>query len=233
MKRVFDEIERQASKVREHLFIRLIDETPASLVKARFRFWAPGFIHLGMTFRDVNKFIIPFDNPKDKFEAAINEHAEVDSKHWNMLLHDLGVLELDREMRLSDSIRYIWGDEYSFIREYIYSFVSRCMRCGDDVMKRAAVMESAEAGVKTFFSAVERSSDKFKKQYGQELLYFGSEHIKSETENAFTSNIFEEISLDEEKCEECLALVREHFAAVKVFLDNKYSTTMSKPELVP
>ncbi|VVM24532.1 hypothetical protein BSPWISOXPB_4550 [uncultured Gammaproteobacteria bacterium] len=44
--------------------------------------WAPLFVHLAMTFRDINQMFYFTKHPKNDKQKAINAHAEIDSTHW-------------------------------------------------------------------------------------------------------------------------------------------------------
>lgn len=49
--------------------------------------------YFGLAFKDINDFVIKYPDPKDKFERAINDHAEEDVTHYLIFLdewEDLG-----------------------------------------------------------------------------------------------------------------------------------------------
>lgn len=230
MKVVFNEISRLAIDLRSHPFINLALNAPESKAKERLQFWAPGFIHLSMTFRDINNLFLIKKDSDDVLSSAISKHAAVDNQHWKLFLHDLSLLGINKKIYLNDAIPLIWNDDFLFIRKYMYAFIANCEKSSSSVYRRAALMEAAEAGVRTFFSAIQHTAEAFRKQYGASLEYFGPAHIKSETENPLDTDVFEEICLDGAERKACLELVENHFREINIFLDKKYAISKDRPE---
>lgn len=229
MKRVFKQIRERSNAIECHALFRDIHSIAVDEVSDKMKVWAPLFIHLTMTFRDINQMFYYFSRPRDVYELEINAHAEIDSTHWRFLLDDLKAIGMDGQpLFYKEHLDQIWSDSGAPIRRYMYALVQRAQSCGDSAFLRAAVMESGEATVKLFFSTTQLMAQRFKQATGKTLKYFGDEHIRSELDNPVDHSIFEEVKLDEATLKTALQLVNAHFDKFKDFLDAKYVITFGK-----
>lgn len=233
MKQVFDNINKRKDSFKDHPIFEISLKSDPALAKERFEFWAPGFIHLSMTFRDINTVFLPYKNPENDYQREISEHAAVDAEHWHMLLKDLDTLGLNKQKSLNNAISEIWDEQYRPAREYMYSVVNRLVNTNGCHFKKMALMESGEAGVKLFFGVVAHNSEEFERIYKQQLYYFGNAHVEDEIAHAADLSIFDEVELDPELRDECIALTNEHFDGFKQFLDYKYQLSKDHPAFQP
>lgn len=172
MKRVFDFIEKEKEKIYNHPDLvreRAVDngENPNFFkipVHRKFD-WLPSFIHLSMTFSDINTMYLKYENPTNEYQKAINDHVDEDSEHYKLFLHDLQVLGFDESQLLSESILQIWTSKTVEVRRYIYSVLGRVIACGDNVFLKAACMQAMESSVGMFFEISQAHSEYFKKTY--------------------------------------------------------------------
>jgi len=186
--------------------------------------WTPMFIHISLTFRDLNTMYLPYPIPKNAFEAELNAHCEEDATHWTMLLDDLRALGIDRPILTSDVIRFIWSDLTRPSRRYMYSVCKAAWDAGDDVFLRFAFLEANEAMVGLYFDAVETAARRCAEQTGITLRYFGGEHMERENAAAVSSSLFEDAPIDELVLQAALENAQPHFQAFEEFL--KYGRWM-------
>ncbi len=223
MNRIFSHIESKAEQINHHAFMKLMNElTPESSYKL-FKEITIAFVHLTMTFRDLNRLYYCYSEPKDIYQEYVNAHAEEDTKHWQFLLMDMEALSVDKTLPLTQAIPELWHDENLYLRKYIYSVLARAKSCSTCAIRRLTAMESGEAGVRVFFTGIKRSAAMVKALKGINLTYFGEHHIDTEMATKVNIDPFKEVTLADEDLAFCLNLVDEHFASFTEFLDSKYA----------
>jgi len=229
MRRIFARIERQKKLLEKHPFFARAREIDGEGIEKKLKIWAPLFVHLTMTFRDINLMYYVCPTPGTDFERAINAHAHIDGTHWKMLAADLDTLGLDREVAsYGDAMAAIWSDCGAPIRNYMYWVMHRAQRCGASPFLKMAAMESGEATVKMFFATTKRVASLYEKKTGAKLAYFGDNHMDSETDNAVDLKLFEEIELDQPTLREAVWIVDDHFEKFEAFLNHKLEITFDK-----
>lgn len=221
MQRLIAEIEKSAAEVMDHDFIKILENTSPEESLATLQYFATSFIHLSMTFRDINTLYYMYDNPKSDHERLVDAHGREDAKHWRMLLHDLEALSVNTTQTTNDAIERFWRDEDLYIREYIYSVLSRARRCSGNPVWRMAAMEAGEAGVRVFFTVIRANAAKIKQNLGIHLRYFGEEHVDTEMETKLETSAFESIKLSDEDYAFCREIVADHYVSNEKFLDQK------------
>lgn len=227
MEQIYKRIAERVAHAQNHPLFDRIERIQTSDVPRYMRTWSHQFIHLGMTFRDVNRMYLAYPNPKDAFEIQINNHAEVDSTHWKFLLADLKKIGIaDQVNTLEQAVTMIWSESSVAVRHYIYSLVHRAISCGQSPFLWAACMEAGEATVKAFFTAARTLARKFQDCTGHTLQYFGEDHINSEIDNPIDDQLFRVHVLPDGLASQALSLVDQHFDHFGPFLDHKYQLTI-------
>ncbi|AIO67468.1 hypothetical protein [Burkholderia oklahomensis] len=223
MKKVLDRIRAKKETLADHPFFPQLANVTVPEIKELMRTWAPLLIHFAMTFRDINRMYYHYKKPADKLQRAINEHVDVDSSHWQLMVADLKTLDTnDKASDCESAIKLIWDDTGEPVREYMYSVMARARRCGDCPLLRMAAMEAGEATSKIFFTTSRRIAAAYEADTGDRLRYLGAEHIDSEMDHPIDSSVFLEQPLSNEKRAEAISLVDEHFSSFRAFLDYKY-----------
>lgn len=229
MKRVYEFIDSEKEKLHGHSLFRDALKISEDEVEDKLKIWAPLFVHLTMTFRDINLFYYAYQYPKSPLEAAVNAHAKIDSCHWHYLVNDLKKIGIYNEIcNYEDAMNIIWSTKGDPIRNYIYSVLRRAQTCFDSPLLRATAMESGETTVKMFFQTTRYVAAIFKEKTGKSLQYFGDDHINSEIDNSVDTKLFESVELDLETYRIAMNIVKEHFEEFKVFLDYKYFLTFNR-----
>lgn len=229
MKRIFSQIKTRIDAIESHPLFRDVHTLEDEQIPSMMKVWAPMFIHLSMTFRDVNRMFYAYLQPRDAYEREITAHADVDATHWRFLLDDLKTIGNDDDPCFyEEHLKQIWSDAGAPIRRYMYALVVRAQSCGESPYLRVASMESGEATVKLFFATTRLMAGRFKQVTGQTLKYFGEDHIRSEIDHAVDTPLFEKITIDDTTATTALTLVDAHFDKFKEFLDAKYFITFGK-----
>ena len=226
MKTILNHIEKRATEVNNLPFFKLFDQVDAEQGYELLRKFAPSFVHLAMTFRDLNLLYLVAENPDNKYEREINAHAIADSEHWHFLLEDLELLSLNSEKPLTDTIKLLWADQDTYIREYIYSVLTR-VAIAKDYKEKFVLMEAAEAGVRVFFDTLKKNAKKIYDSRGIELKYFGDTHIDTEIETELDASVFDELEIPEAEQQKYIELVNAHYKSNRKFLDGKYKVALN------
>lgn len=219
MKRLLERMEHTANQIENHQFAQLMDHASPQELLGVMRSLTNTFIHLTMTFRDINTLYFMYDAPGNPMERMVDAHAREDAEHWRMILHDLNALSLNVEQCVSDSMLDFWQDANLFAREYIYSVLTRARRCSENHLWRMAAMEAAEVGVRVFLEIINRNTQRMCHELDIELVYFGKKHLVTEVDTQLETSPFEEIVLKEEDFTFCAAIAEEHLADNKVFMN--------------
>ncbi|MFJ3368230.1 hypothetical protein [Pseudomonas sp. NPDC086251] len=219
MRRVFAEIDRQTENLRSHEAFLMISDLSSAEAVQTLKGWGPLFVHLTMTFRDINLMYNLYPDPANDLERAINAHAAVDATHWEMLVTDLNALGVSDDVKsYKDAMTILWSQPGRPIRDYIYWVLHRAQRCGSSPLLKLTAMESCEATVKTFLTHTRPVRALFESATGAKLNYFGEGHIDSEVDNAINLSIFQEVELDPQTLTLALWIVNAHFDDFKVFI---------------
>lgn len=229
MQRIFRQIAERKERTQGHAFFSRAHEISEDSVVEKLRIWAPLFVHLAMTFRDINRMYYVYPTPSSDFERAINAHAKVDGTHWQLLIDDLRAIGVDKDVGgYGDAVRAIWSDRGEPIRNYMYWVLHRAQRCASSPFLKIVAMESGEATVKLFFSTTSHVASAFERKTGAKLGYFGNRHVESEIDNAVDLRPFEAVVLDDETLRHARWIVEDHFEKFNAFLDYKLQITFPK-----
>jgi hypothetical protein len=229
MHRVLARISEQSQLAARHDFFTLARGIGADGVTAKLRIWAPLFVHLAMTFRDVNRMYYAYARPANALEHAINAHAQVDATHWQMLVDDLAAIGIDHEVAsYGDAMKAIWSERGVPIRHYMYWVLHRAQRCARSPCLKLAAMAAGEASVGLFFATTRRVASLFEAETGRKLGYFGDSHARSEADHPLDLRAFEDIQLDEDTLREAHWIVDDHFEKFTAFLDYKRQITFAQ-----
>jgi len=80
--------------------------------------------HFIMIFDDINKYVIPFNSPKDQYEKIINIHTKEDAHHWPWYIHDLKALGFDQNQRITQTLEFLLAEKLAPSRELGYKSIS-------------------------------------------------------------------------------------------------------------
>lgn len=175
--------------------------------------WFPCLAHFAMTFKDLNNDILKDESSDYPLQEMINQHTSQDGSHWKLYLKDLEALEIDRTMKFSEFLKFMWGDETLKIRRLSNNLVALC-RYQTDLLLKIAVIEASEATAIPAFQAMAQVSEELKAITNKQYFYFSSTHLNLETghihldaEQDETEDFLLNIELNEEQKAQAFKLV--------------------------
>ncbi|OBK12234.1 hypothetical protein [Mycobacterium asiaticum] len=168
-----------------------------------------------MQFRDMNRWVLRFPEPRDEYEWLINLGTLEDEKHSRMFLEDWRKLDLDSRLgwRTSDMLWWLFlsPDQETFRRSGI-EFIRLAVDDGDDALIRFGHSEAGEATGHVMLSNTARVAAVLSGQTGLEYRYFGPYHLDLESGHvANTEGLFEAVVLDTDRRERASDACRRMF----------------------
>lgn len=180
----------------------------------------PEMAYFIMSFGDINRYVIPFTNPKDEFERAVNKHAEEDSNHWRWYLSDLEDMNFNQKTTLIDSLKFLWSTQLSPSRKLVYELIS--LLANRPVKIRLAIIEAIEATGHVTFSILKKITNDLPD--GKTLKFCGDVHLNHETGHTMCtdSEIIKQLCFSLNEIETTNILVDKCFQSFHGFMDQLY-----------
>lgn len=183
----------------------------------------PAMSHFVMSFSDLNKYALPFPNPKDALERAVNTHAQEDSHHWPWFLHDLQSLSLNTPTTLVDSLRFLWSEQLQASRRLVYHLFA--LTANKPAQQRIVVIEMIESVGNAVFTVINHVVSEARIP----LKYCGDMHLSRETGHAIGSHgaLLDTLTFSPQEAQEARAAIESGFQAFSAFLSElaDYSRT--------
>ena len=184
--------------VEEHPFFEWL-HTDAAPLEERLQF-APMGAYFIMQFRDMNRWVLRFPQPRDEFEWVVNFGTYEDEKHSRLFLEDWHKLRLDQRLgwRASDTLWWLFlsPDQEVFRRSGI-EFTALAVEDGEDALIRFGHSEAGEATGHVMLDNSSKIATMLSEETGEDYRYFGSYHLDLETGHvANIEGVFEEATLD-------------------------------------
>jgi hypothetical protein len=217
MKHVLKHILRQKREfAREELFVRLNDERLTPRERLAF---IPAMAHFIMSFGDLNRYVLRYEDPQNELERAVNTHTIEDETHWKWYLDDLTLLGLDNASSKTEVLRQLWGDESQASRKLTYRLIQLCK--DTDATERLALIEVMEETGNVMFNALAPVARTLAADEGIRLPFCGDHHLAMETGHTIGSDhrLLAEIELDDETRARLVGLVDQAFVAFSAFIE--------------
>jgi hypothetical protein len=181
MQRVIRYIDARTKELEAHPFIGWLSNTSIPST-TRLSAWLPCAAFFVFGFKDLNAEALPYPEEEarmDPLKRAINEHGAEDSMHWPWYLSDLRTLGLDREMTLTEALRFLWGQQTVAQRRAVYRLYALCERAQAPII-RYCLIAALESYAHLLFATVTRVSEEFEEETGKRLQYLGATHFGRE-----------------------------------------------------
>jgi hypothetical protein len=208
MHRIIANRDAKQARLHQHRFFRLVEDDALPL-EQKLNF-APIMAIFVMNFRDMNKWVIRFQQPDSTYESVINGGTVEDETHSKLFLEDWRKLHLDDRLGWSASDVIWWlflSDETESFRYYGIEFMRLCVEDGGDPAIRFCHSESGEACGNVFFRRVSPVADRLAESRGVTYRYFGTFHLDLEDGHVLESeDIFDQIALNEQQFHKGLEL---------------------------
>ncbi len=161
----------------------------------------PVLVLFVMNFRDMNLWVIRFEEADDVFKQTINGSTTEDETHSRMFLEDWRKLHLDDRLGWNTTDLLWWlflAEEMEEFRELGAEFVRLCVDDGGDPLVRFAHSEAAEACGNVFFTVAAPLADALGERRNVVYRYLGTFHLDLETGHVLHSeDVFQDQPLTE------------------------------------
>ncbi len=223
MREVIEHIDRKTEKLRLNPFITWLKEpTPE---RDRLSAWLPAAAFFVFGFKDLNAEIFRYPEGEaaaDPLKKAVNDHASEDSNHWQWYLSDLHKLGLDRPMKFSEALRYLWSEETRTQRMATYQFCVLASRATDPLI-RYSMLTALESFAHILFGTLVEISRVFESEIGTKLSYLGQIHFEREPGHMVNqSSDTESLLLNTVLDDQCQAFALEMVDAVWDLIDARW-----------
>ncbi|HRI63005.1 MAG TPA: hypothetical protein PK156_02175 [Polyangium sp.] len=178
----------------------------------------PAMAFFILSFGDLNKYVLRYDQPKSNLEEMVNVHTFEDDHHWPWYLEDLTKLGFDVIGPGSDLLRFLWGEETKQSRLLTYRMAALVE--GTTGVERMAIIEAIEETGNVFFSAMLEPANELEARYGIELRYCGMHHFERETGHSVGADhkTLASLTLDEAMRARCVTHVDTVFAQFEAWM---------------
>jgi hypothetical protein len=206
MQEVLAYIRKRTEEQRSHPFIKWLDDDSVP-PHERLTRWFPNNAGFAMGFKDLNLMILRYPDEeaaKDPFKRAINHHGEQDGTHWEWYLRDLQKLKLDRDMSLSEALRFLWNRETRVSRRFMYGLCALANRNPDPLIRYSMIMPLEEFA-HLLFGKLAKIARAYAKEKAIKLEYLGDLHAEHEPgdlvnqEDEKAQRMFMDIRLSDDK----------------------------------
>lgn len=201
MKTIMTYRDLKQQELSKHRFFDLINSLGIPLEKKMMI--SPIMVILTMNFRDMNKYMIRYDSPDEKYKHTINQSTLVDERHSELFLEDWRKLHLDdlSEWAASDVIWWLFlAEETEILRKYNVEFIQLCVDDDEDPFLRFAHSESAKVFCHYFFLQLSLLANPLGEKNNVFYRYFGTFHANLIEESLLESEeIFSKYRFDDEE----------------------------------
>lgn len=191
--------------------------------------WAPCAASFVLNFGELNKYCFREEPTSDPIQAIINKHTYEDDHHWLWFLEDLEKLELDKTLKFSDALRFLWSEEIKntrWLNYQLYRYASTATP-----IQKLIIIEVCEATGNIMFSHAAEIGREIKAITQKECRYFADFHLAVETGHmigsSYTKQFIETIQLPEETQQQALELVEKLFECFGKFVNGLLLCTKS------
>lgn len=200
--------EQRARALSDHPFMQWLSDDNVPI--ERKLLFAPIMMVFVMNFRDMNRWVIRFDESDNKFKDILNGNTFEDETHSRWFLEDWRALDLDRIMRWQTSDVLWWlflADQNEPFRRYSVEFIRLCIEDKGEPLLRFSHSEAGEACGHTFFKHVVEPTADLSERTGRFYRYFGRYHLDRELGHVIESEgVFEKETLTPEQRQQALGL---------------------------
>lgn len=175
--------------------------------------FAPCMAHFIMSFSDLNKYVLLEQQPLNKIQCIINQHAYEDEQHWSWYLKDIEKLELNSNINFTQGLRVIWNEETKITRQITYQIAGYSYQAVPEI--KLIVLEALESVGHIFFKISSKVAAELRAIYNQDYFYFGDAHLRVETGHAMRTPEAEDyvtkIELTDSQCQQAFEIVEKIF----------------------
>ncbi|MBV6624564.1 MAG: hypothetical protein KI793_16765 [Rivularia sp. (in: Bacteria)] len=140
--------------------------------------WAPCAAPFAMGFAELNRDVFRDEQANDPIQKVINQHTCEDDHHWLWFLKDIERLEMNKNLKFTDALTFLWSEETRIPRSVIYELYKQTFKASP--IHKLVVIEVIEATGNILNSATALVTKELQNINGKNLLYFGDVHLSVE-----------------------------------------------------
>lgn len=136
--------------------------------------WAHYFAYFANAFSDINRYILPYAEPRDEFERLINAHAAEDAEHNGLIVRDMRLPHFAAKFgdwRFADCLEFLWSDSLAATRLIAYGIAGLAAEATEPRLRYCLIVVIEELG-NEFFEVSHQCDIR-----GQASGYFGDVHL--------------------------------------------------------
>lgn len=183
--------------------------------------FAPCIAPFTMGFGELNKYVFREEPTNDPLQAMVNHHTYEDDHHWWWFLEDLETLGIDKSMKFSESLKFVWNEETKASRWVIHQIFRYGF--GASPTTKLVILEVVEATGDVFLSMSALIAEELRTITDKEFVYFGYSHLGVETGHTTgtpeVEQLIKNIQMTEEARQEAFKIVEELFEVFTQFTD--------------
>ncbi|MCA9699813.1 MAG: hypothetical protein KC431_19975 [Myxococcales bacterium] len=189
----------------------------------------PAMAHFILSFDDINKYMLRYDDARSPLATMINGHTFEDDHHWPWYLEDLEKLGFDTTASGSEWMRFLWSDELRQNRILTYRLAP--LIADADEVERLVIIEAIEETGNVLFTEIKQLAEILAPRLGTELRYCGDFHFARESGHTVGADhrTLAAIELDDEQRSRCLALADRVFALFAAWTDELLRYALAHP----
>jgi len=183
--------------------------------------FAPCIAHFVMSSGEFNKYVFREEPTNDPLQVIVNDHTYEDEHHWLWFLEDLETLGINKAVKFSDALNFLWHQETKGSRWVSHQIFRSAF--GASPITKLAILEVLEATANVFFSTAAPIAQELRTINQKEVLYFGCFHLAVETGHTRGTpeldQLIKNIQLSEESRQEAFEVVENLFEAFTEMTD--------------
>ena len=183
--------------------------------------FAPSIAPFAMSFSEFNKYVFREEPTNDPTQVIVNNHTYEDDHHWLWFLEDVETLGINRYVKFSDALNFLWNEEAKGARLVSHQIFRSAFAASP--ITKLAILEVTEATGNVFFSTAAPIAQELRTITQKEFLYFGCFHLAVETGHTRGTpeldQLIKNIQLSEETRQEAFKIVENLFEVFTELMD--------------
>jgi hypothetical protein len=175
--------------------------------------FAPCIAPFAMSLGEFNKYVFREEPTNDPLQVIVNNHTYEDDYHWLWFLEDLETLGINKAVKFSEALNFLWNQETKGSRWVSHQIFRSAF--GASPITKLAILEVIEATANVFFSTAAPIAQELRTINQKEFLYFGCFHLAVETGHTRgapeVDQLIKNIQLSEENRQEAFEVVENLF----------------------
>jgi len=144
--------------------------------------WVPYFSPFIMGFSELNKSVFRKEATDDKLQEIINQHTYEDESHWVWFLKDIEILGLDKSVKFTDSLKFLWSEDTKYTRLVCQQIAIQTQNAEPVIVIIA--IQCLEETFKIGLSAISPLIKELEKVTERKFYFFGEIHTEVESNHS-------------------------------------------------